>query len=183
MLARIDASGVRLISRNGLDWSSKKPHLVSALKGMKLRPDWLDGEVVMLNERGMTDFNALQNAFDNSHTQRIICFLFDLPFYDDFDLRAVPLIERKALLQSVLARPPAQIRFSDAFDAQPQDIMSSACELGLEGIIGKRKVSRYPSRRSPDWIKLKCSQRQKFVIGGYTDPQGARTGFGGLLVG
>ncbi|WP_239143006.1 non-homologous end-joining DNA ligase [Variovorax sp. WS11] len=184
MLARVDAAGAaRLISRNGLDWSSKMPHLVRALEGMKLRPGWLDGEVVMLNDRGLTDFNALQNAFDNSHTQRIIYFLFDVPFYDGFDLRGVPLVERRALLQSILRKPPPPIRFSEAFDAPPQDIIASACELGLEGIIGKRKASRYPSRRSPDWIKLKCNQRQEFVIGGYTDPQGSRTGFGGLLVG
>ncbi|MBT2321268.1 non-homologous end-joining DNA ligase [Variovorax paradoxus] len=183
MLARIDASGVRLISRNGLDWSSKMPHLVRALEGMKLRPGWLDGEVVMLNERGLTDFNALQNAFDNARTQRMIYFFFDVPFYGGYDLRAVPLVERRALLQSILAKPPEPICFSEAFDAPPQDILASACELGLEGIIGKRKASRYPSRRSPDWIKLKCSRRQEFVIGGYTDPQGSRTGFGGLLVG
>jgi ATP-dependent DNA ligase len=148
------------------------PHLVRALESMKLRPGWFDGEVVMLDEGGMTSFNALQNAFDNSRTQRIIFYLFDVPFYDGYDLRAVPVIERRAVLQSILAKPPASIRFSEAFDA-----------MGMEGIIGKRKASRYTSRRSPDWIKLKCNKRQEFVIGGYTDPQGSRTGFGGLLVG
>ena len=83
---------------------------------MKLRPGWLDGEVVVLNDKGLTDFNALQNAFDNSRTRRMLLFLFDVPFYDGYDLRAVPLIERRALLQSILAKPPVPIRFSEAFD-------------------------------------------------------------------
>ena len=184
MLVRIDAAGaVRMISRNGLDWSAKMPHLVRALEGMGLRPGWLDGEVVMLNEKGMTDFNALQNAFDNARTRKMLLFLFDVPFYDGYDLRDVALLERRALLQRVLAAPAAPIRFSEAFDAIPADIIASACEIGLEGVIGKRKASPYRSGRSADWIKLKCSKRQEFVIGGYTDPQGSRVGFGGLLVG
>jgi hypothetical protein len=78
------------------DWSSKMPHLVRALESMKLRPGWLDGEVVMLNGRGLIDFNALQNAFDNARTQRMVFYLFDVPFYDGYDLRAAPLVERRA---------------------------------------------------------------------------------------
>jgi bifunctional non-homologous end joining protein LigD len=136
---------------------------------MKLRPCWLDGEVVVLSEKGFTDFNALQNAFDHRSTQQMLLFLFDVPFYDGYDLRAVPLVERRALPRSILAKPPPPIRFSEAFDAPPRDILASACEIGLEGVIGKRKASGYPARRSPDWIKLKCSKRQEFVIGGYTD--------------
>ena len=183
ILTRVDANGVRLITRNGNDWTSRMPHLARAIEGMKLRPGWLDGEIVVLGDHGLTDFNALQNAFDSARTQRIVYFLFDIPFYDGFDVRGAPVTARRALLQSLLAKPPAPIRFSETFDAPPQDILASACELGMEGVIGKRKASGYSSRRSPDWIKLKCSLRQEFVIGGYTDPQGARTGFGGLLVG
>ncbi len=183
MLARIDAKGVRLITRNGHDWSSRMPHLVRALEGMKLAPGWLDGEVVVLGDAGATSFQALQNAFESTRTQDIVYFLFDLPYYDGHDLRAVPLHERRALLQALLAEPPPEIRFSEVFDAPPRDIVASACKIGLEGIIGKRKQSTYSSRRSPDWIKLKCSHRQEFVIGGYTDPKGSREGFGAILVG
>jgi bifunctional non-homologous end joining protein LigD len=184
MLARVDADGdVRLITRNGHDWSSRLPHLVQALARMKLKPGWLDGEIVVLAESGRTDFQALQNAFESARTQGIEFFLFDVPYYDGHDLRRVPLVERREFLRGLLAKAPAGIRLSEAFDAAPKDIIASACKLGLEGIIGKRKESSYSSRRSTDWIKLKCSQRQEFVIGGYTDPKGSRIGIGSLLLG
>jgi bifunctional non-homologous end joining protein LigD len=184
LLARIDAKKeVQLITRNGHDWSSRMPQLVRAIKAMKLKPGWLDGEIVVLNESGSTDFQALQNAFDKEKTSNIVYFLFDLPYYDGFDLTGVPLVERRALLQSLLAKAPPEIRFSEIFDAPPEDIVASACKIGLEGVIGKRKTSTYASRRSPDWIKLKCSRRQEFVIGGYTDPKGSRVGIGALLIG
>jgi bifunctional non-homologous end joining protein LigD len=184
MLARIDAShGVSLITRNGHDWSSRLPHLVKALARMKLKPGWLDGEIVVLAESGRTDFQALQNAFESARTQGIELFLFDVPYYDGHDLRRVPLVERREFLRGLLAKAPAGIRLSEAFDAPPKDIIASACKLGLEGIIGKRKESGYSTRRSTDWIKLKCSQRQEFVIGGYTDPKGSRIGIGSLLLG
>jgi bifunctional non-homologous end joining protein LigD len=184
LLARVDEKkDVQLITRNGHDWSSRMPQLVRAIKGMKLKPGWLDGEIVVLNEAGGTDFQALQNAFDKEKTSNIVYFLFDLPYYDGYDLTGVPLVERRALLQTLLAKAPPEIRFSEIFDAPPEDIVASACKIGLEGVIGKRKSSTYASRRSPDWIKLKCSRRQEFVIGGYTDPKGSRVGIGALLIG
>jgi bifunctional non-homologous end joining protein LigD len=183
LLARIEGKTVRLFTRNGHDWSDRMPHLVRALQRMKLKPGWLDGEIVVLDEAGRTDFQALQSAFDSTRTQDIVYFLFDLPYYDGHDLRAVPLVERRALLERLLADPPPEIRFSAVFDAPPEDIVASACRIGLEGVIGKRRGSAYRSRRSPDWIKLKCARRQEFVIAGYTDPQGSRTGFGSLLLG
>ncbi len=183
LLTRIEGRTVRLFTRNGHDWSDRMPHLVRALQRMKLKPGWLDGEIVVLDEAGRTDFQALQSAFDSTRTQDIVYFLFDLPYYGGQDLRAVPLVERRALLERLLADPPPEIRFSAVFDAPPEDIVASACRIGLEGVIGKRRDSAYRSRRSPDWIKLKCARRQEFVIGGYTDPQGSRTGFGSLLLG
>ncbi len=183
LLARIEGKTVRLFTRNGHDWSDRMPHLVRALQRMKLKPGWLDGEIVVLDQAGRTDFQALQSAFDSTRTQDIVYFLFDLPYYDGHDLRAVPLVERRALLERLLADPPPEIRFSAVFDAPPEDIVASACRIGLEGVIGKRRGSAYRSRRSPDWIKLKCARRQEFVVVGYTDPQGSRTGFGSLLLG
>ncbi|WP_395348215.1 DNA ligase D [Variovorax sp. UC122_21] len=183
LLARIEGKQVRLFTRNGHDWSDRMPHLVRAIQRMKLKPGWLDGEIVVLDEAGRTDFQALQSAFDSTRTQDIVYFLFDLPYYGGHDLRAVPLVERRALLERLLADPPPEIRFSAVFDAPPEDIVASACRIGLEGVIGKRRDSAYRSRRSPDWIKLKCARRQEFVVVGYTDPQGSRTGFGSLLLG
>ena len=183
MLARVDGESVRLFTRNGNDWSGKLPTLAGALKKMKLPPGWYDGEIVVLNEQGIPDFQALQNAFDQTRTDNIVYFVFDLPFYNGHDLRTTPLETRKQLLGAILKKPSAMVRFSDTFEVPQRDVLDSACRLGLEGVIGKRKNSVYVSRRSPDWIKLKCTQRQEFVIGGYTDPQGSRIGIGSLLLG
>jgi bifunctional non-homologous end joining protein LigD len=183
MLARIDAKGVRLFTRNGHDWTGRLGHLAEALERKKLKHGWLDGEIVVLNEAGTTDFQQLQNAFDRSRTERIVFFVFDVPYYDGHDLTGVPLVERRDFLAAILRKPSASVRYSETFDAPPRDIVLSACKIGLEGIIGKRRNSVYSARRSPDWIKLKCSQRQEFVIGGYTDPKGSRVGLGSLLLG
>ncbi len=184
ILTRIDGGKIQLFTRNGNDWSHKLPDLVKAIGKMHLRPGWLDGEIVVSDENGIPDFQALQNAFDTSRTQSIIYYLFDIPFYDGYDLRAVTLTERREFLKTFFKTPPPKlVRFSETFDAPGGDIVASACRMGLEGAIGKRKTAMYVSRRSPDWIKLKCSQRQEFVIGGYTDPQGSRIGIGSLLLG
>jgi bifunctional non-homologous end joining protein LigD len=184
MLARKNGTEVRLVTRNGNDWSHKLPHLVNAVSKMKLKSGWLDGEITMLNDSGIPDFQALQNAFESEKTRNIVYYLFDMPFGDGYDLRSMPLVERRALLKKLFEKTvPDPVRFSDIFEAAPGDIVASACRLGLEGVIGKRKNSIYVSRRSEDWIKLKCSQRQEFVIGGYTDPKGSRTGIGSLLLG
>ena len=183
-LTRIEGKKIQLFTRNGNDWSHKLPALEKAVGKMGLNDGWLDGEIIVPNENGIPDFQALQNAFDTSRTQSIIYYLFDIPFYDGYDLRNVPLVERREFLRRLLEAPlPAMVRFSETFDAPPGDIVTSACRMGLEGVIGKRKSSTYVSRRSSEWIKLKCSQRQEFVIGGYTDPQGSRIGIGSLLLG
>ena len=184
MLARIDDGEVRLLTRNGHDWSAKLPSVVSALKQLGIASAWLDGEIVLLDAGGTPDFQLLQNAFDQGRTAEIVFYLFDLPFYDGHDLRAVPLVERQQMLATLLARPPSpSLRRSEAFEGEPEAVRQAACRMGLEGVIAKRKAARYQSRRSPDWIKLKCAQRQEFVIGGYTDPSGSRPGIGALLLG
>lgn len=183
ILARVDSKGVRLVTRNGHDWTHKLDHLRDSIASLSLEPCWLDGEIVMLNANGSSSFQQLQNAFESERTQDIALYLFDLPYYGGYDLTAVSLTDRRDLLKSVLGSAPAQIRFSDSFDAAPEDLLASACKMGLEGIIGKRRKSRYSHRRSPDWIKLKCDHRQEFVIGGWTDPQGSRAGLGSLLLG
>jgi bifunctional non-homologous end joining protein LigD len=184
MLTRAEHGRVRLVTRNGNDWTRKLPELARALEAMDLPDGWYDGEIIMPGERVPADFQALQGSFDTARTADIVYYLFDLPFCAGQDLREVPLVERRAVLQRIVERKPqAQVRFSAVFEAPPQEIVSSACRLGLEGVIAKRKDSAYVPRRSSDWIKLKCGQRQEFVIGGYTDPKGARTGIGSLLLG
>ena len=135
-------------------------------------------------EAGISDFGALQQAFESQQTNHVVLYVFDLPFVAGHDLRSAPLQARRLLLQKLLAASNSdQIRFSDAFEGTPQSVLASACKLGLEGVVAKRRSSSYRSSRSADWLKLKCSQRQEFVVGGYTAPQGARAGFGALLLG
>ncbi len=184
LLTRIEGRDIRLITRNGNDWSDKLAALQKAVTQCGLPDGWYDGEIVVLNDAGVPDFGALQQSFDASKTGNIIYYLFDLPFFNGHDLRQVPLEARRALLQEAMAgQTSGAVRFSNVFDASAESVVTSACRLGLEGVIGKRRDSTYHPRRSADWIKLKCSQRQEFVIGGYTDPQGARTGIGSLLLG
>ena len=135
--------------------------------------------------KGIPDFQALQNAFDSSRTQNIIYYLFDIPFYDGYDLRAASPGRTQGVSQKIVRDTLRRRRYASAKPLKrlQSDIVASACRMGLEGVIGKRKTSTYVSRRSPNWIKLKCSQRQEFVIGGYTDPQGSRIGIGSLLLG
>ncbi|MBK9605583.1 MAG: DNA ligase D [Betaproteobacteria bacterium] len=184
LMTRIDGADIKLFTRNGNDWTSRLAPLQKAIAKAKLPAGWYDGEMVMLNEKDVPDFGALQQSFDAAKTKDIVLYLFDIPYFEGHDLRAVPLHERRALLQSLLEKSSsARVRFSEAFDAPAESVVASACKLGLEGVIAKRLDSAYVSRRSTTWIKLKCSQRQEFVIGGYTDPQGSRVGIGALLLG
>lgn len=183
ILARIDGDDVRLFTRNGHDWSAKMPHQVQALRKLKLKSAWLDGEMVVTGDNGVADFQALQNAFDTERDEQISYYLFDLPFFDGQDLRQTPLQARREQLAKLLKKDRSDVlNFSADFDEPVQSLLDSACRLGLEGLIGKRLDSPYVSRRSNDWIKLKCQQRQEFVIVGYTDPKGSRSGFGALLL-
>ncbi|HEY8048728.1 MAG TPA: DNA ligase D, partial [Ramlibacter sp.] len=184
MLARAERGRIKLVTRNGNDWTSKLGALKQALEAMGLPDGWYDGEIIMPGEKGAADFQALQGAFDGARTADMVYYLFDLPYCAGYDLREVPLIERRAVLQRIVQRKPhPNVRFSAEFDAPPRQVLESACKLGLEGVIGKRRDSAYANRRSSDWIKLKCGLRQEFVIGGWTDPQGSRAGLGSLLLG
>ncbi|MFC0254063.1 DNA ligase D [Massilia consociata] len=186
MLARIENGAVRLITRNANDWTDKLRPLQDELEAMGLPDGWYDGEIVVHDENGKPNFGLLQLAFDGIRTADIQYFLFDVPYCGGYDLRDVPLVERRAVLERVLKRSKStsdKVRFSAEFGNNPEELVVAACRIGLEGVIGKRRDSRYVSRRSPEWIKLKCGLRQEFVIGGYTDPKGSRKGVGSLLLG
>ena len=183
MLARIQDGEVRLFTRNGHDWTERLPRQAKAVRALKLKDSWLDGEMVSLDGDGLPDFQALQNAFESGRSLDIVYYLFDAPFLNGQDQRQVPVEARREKLKTALAPSKNNLlRFSEAFTARSRDIVESACALNLEGVIGKRLGSQYASTRSPDWIKLKCRQRQEFVIVGYTRPQGSRSGFGALLL-
>ncbi len=184
LMSRLDGQSIQCFTRNGHDWSAKLQPLVKTLTQLGLRSGWLDGEIVVHGKDGVPDFGALQNAFDSASTAQIVYYVFDLPFYAGHDLREVPLVERRELLRGLVKHAGLDhLRFSETFDSGAQDLLDSAARLGLEGVIGKRAASTYVSRRSSDWIKVKTQLRQEFVIGGYTEPQGSRTGLGALLLG
>ncbi|ANH98767.1 ATP-dependent DNA ligase [Pseudomonas koreensis] len=184
IMARIDHGEVQLFTRNGHDWTHKLPQQAQALAALGLESAWLDGEVVVTNEHGVPDFQALQNAFEAGRSGSIMFYLFDMPYLNGVDLREVPVEERRAALSTVLGgHEQPLLRFSEAFDETPDALLNSACQMQMEGLIGKRLGSPYVSRRSGDWIKLKCKHRQEFVVVGYTDPKGARSAFGALLLG
>ena len=186
LLARIDGGRARLFTRNGLDWTARMPELARALAALPVRQAWLDGEVVMPGDDGLPDFGALQNAFDGGRSAGLVMYLFDLLHLDGADLREQPLTERRARLEALLkrARRPktSPLRLSEAFDEAPHNLIASACRLGMEGIIGKRRDAAYRPGRSSDWIKLKCGQGEELIIAGHTEGQGARSGEVGALV-
>ena len=184
IMARIDHDEVKLFTRNGHDWTHKLPGQAEALAALHLESAWLDGEMVVVDEEGVPDFQALQNAFEAGRSGHIVYYLFDLPYLNGVDLREVPVEERRAALATVLkAGDHPLLRFSDGFEEEPQALLNSACQMRMEGLIGKRLGSPYVSRRSSDWVKLKCKHRQEFVIVGFTDPKGSRSAFGALLLG
>lgn len=184
IMARIDHDEVKLFTRNGHDWTHKLPGQAEALAALHLESAWLDGEMVVVDEEGVPDFQALQNAFEAGRSGHIVYYLFDLPYLNGVDLREVPVEERRAALATVLkASDHPLLRFSDGFEEEPQALLNSACQMRMEGLIGKRLGSPYVSRRSSDWVKLKCKHRQEFVIVGFTDPKGSRSAFGALLLG
>ncbi|MGE6385637.1 DNA ligase D [Pseudomonas sp. NPDC078416] len=184
VMARVADGNVQLFTRNGHDWTHKLPRQAEAIAGLGLESAWLDGEMVVANDDGVPDFQALQNAFEAGRSGHIIYYLFDMPFLNGMDLREVPVEQRRAALSMVLERTDDEIlRYSEDFAEVPEILLNSACQMKMEGLIGKRAGSPYVSRRSGDWIKLKCKRRQEFVVVGYTDPKGARSKFGALLLG
>ncbi|HEX6243344.1 MAG TPA: non-homologous end-joining DNA ligase, partial [Polyangiales bacterium] len=184
LLTRFEPGSVRCITRNGHDWSARVAGIVSAVKAMKLGSGWLDGELVALDARGAPDFQKLQNAFDAHRTGDLRYFIFDLLFQDGEDLRELGTVERRERLRALLGdEPRGPVQFSPALQGDPRELLRAAGAAGFEGLIGKRADSPYRAGRSRDWIKLKVGQRQEFVIGGFTDPQGSRSGLGSLLLG
>lgn len=186
IMARIDKGVVALNTRGGHDWSAKMPGLVQELQGLGLGSGWLDGEIVILGQDGLPDFNALQKSFDSRSegSAQIVYFVFDAPFFDGYDLRGVDLAARRQLLRAFLAEKSTDhVRFSEDFPADPASVLASACRMNLEGVIAKRADAPYSSARTETWLKLKCKQRQEFVVCGYTERGDDAAQVGSLLLG
>ena len=181
----IDKKGVRLISRNGKDWTHVFPSIAEAAKKLKTRDAIIDGEVAMVMEDGRTSFAALQQAAAGtaSHTP-LVYFVFDLLRLNGERLDQLPLEERKRRLRALVgAKQTGRVRYAEHILGEGEKLFEHATTIGLEGIISKRRDLPYEPGRSDSWRKSKVIQRGVFVIGGVTDPEGSRVGLGALLVG
>jgi DNA ligase D-like protein (predicted ligase) len=177
-LAVKSRTGLTLFSRRKKSFNSQFPHIVEALADLP-EGTVVDGEVVAVDESGRPNFNLLQNF--RAEASRIHYYVFDQLCWKDRDLTRVPLVERRALLKSVVVIRDVRIRIVDYVEAAPKDLLAAVREQGLEGIIGKRKDSVYqPGKRSGAWIKYRVNRGQEFVIGGYFP---GPHGFDSLIVG
>lgn len=186
ILARIEGGSACLFTRKGHDWTDRLPSLARVLGELPVRSAWLDGEIVILDAKGRSDFGALQDAFAKGRTDAVRYFVFDLLYLEGFDLTKVALIDRKRTLHTLLARTGAlegRLRFNDHVVGRGEPFFAQACQLGLEGIISKHARRAYVPRRTKDWRKVKCLGREEAVVGGFSEPSGSRTGLGALLLG
>src|SRR5215212_7200645 len=182
---RIRKGRIALISRNGRDWTAAFPEIVTAASALGVDDALIDGEVAMVLPDGRTSFQLLQNAFAGEGPRASLAyFVFDLLRLNGQRLERLPLIDRKERLRRLIGRrKTARVRYSEHVAGNGEQFFDQACRLGLEGIISKRGDQPYHPGRHGDWVKTKCVLRQEFVIGGFTDPEGARAGIGALLVG
>jgi len=182
--ARIDHGEVRLITRGGLDWTERfGGSLVDALAALPCETALIDGELVVENENGASDFAALQTDLGEGHSDRFVFYAFDLIHLDGIDLGSVRLVERKARLERLLAGMPPTLRYSAHIEADGELVQRHACRLSLEGIVSKLRDGPYRSGRGKGWVKSKCTERQEFVIGGYVPSTTTAKAIGSLVLG
>jgi bifunctional non-homologous end joining protein LigD len=175
---------VRLLTRNGLDWTHRMSDLAARLAKMAVKDAILDGEVAVTNESGITSFAALQSAFQDKNVSDLLYFVFDVLHLNGKRTRDLPLLQRKKLAASLVESLDDEvIRLSEHFETDGSIMLQEACKLGAEGIVSKLTTSTYTSGRSRSWQKIKCVLEQEFVIGGYTLPGNGSAGVGAILVG
>jgi bifunctional non-homologous end joining protein LigD len=172
MHARIDRGSVHLLTRTGLDWTGKYPAIVEALRALPVSQAYLDGELCALSETGLTSFSAMQAATDAHSTGGLVLVLFDLLFIDGEDLTLEPLRVRKERLQALLARAPARLQYSDHHVGSGESFYRHACKLGVEGVVSKRLDCPYKPGDRGIWRKVKCLNREEFVVGWVDRPGG-----------
>ena len=191
VLARFDGEELTLISRNGKSQNFQFPEVAAVLRDALDRPAVVDGEIVCFDDAGKTSFRALQQRFhlldegevrERAEKYPAYIYLFDILYFDRYDVTPLPLRDRKAILR-------AAVRWTDGVRETPfrrghgVEALEAACRAGEEGILAKDWNAPYTPGRGAGWVKVKCVGRQEFVIGGFTDPQRSRVGLGALLVG
>lgn len=184
MQARVEDGKVQLLTRSGLDWTHRMRPLATALTELSAKTALLDGEVIVLDEQGISSFAALQSAFQEGAKHALHYYVFDLLHFEGHNLRTLPLTGRKDLLSQLVEElDDDAIRVSEHVRDEKAAIFEEACRHGAEGIVSKRADSVYLSGRSASWVKVKCGLRQEFVIGGFTLPSKGGDGLGALLLG
>jgi len=190
-LALREGDVLRLFARSGTEITGQYPEVALALRALPYKRFVIDGEIVALDDRGHPNFQLLQRRMhlqDRRDIARMslavpVCyFVFDLPVFDQFDLRNLPLEQRKDFLQRLL-KGEGPLRYCEHIVARGRDFFKAVGDAGLEGMVAKLRSSAYRGRRNGDWLKIKCPREMNFVIGGYTDPAGSRTHFGALMLG
>ena len=182
--AHIDDGEVRLWTRGGLDWTEKFGDSVrEALRKLPARTALIDGELVVENESGVSEFSLLQADLSNGRSDRFAYYAFDCLYLDGYDLREAGLIRRKEVLNQLIGSRGGAIRYSSHFVEDGKLVLQRACSLGLEGIVSKSSQSVYVSGRGKSWVKCKCSARQEFIIAGYVPSTTGRKAIGSLVLG
>ncbi|MBB4437377.1 bifunctional non-homologous end joining protein LigD [Rhizobium leguminosarum] len=187
LAVHIEPTGIRILTRGGHDWTHRFPAIKVAAMWLPVGTAILDGEAVVLDEQGRSDFGLLQQSLGGRGGKKsssdAIFMAFDLLYFDGHDLRNSELGMRRHLLEDLVpASEQGDIRLSEEIEADGDQLLASACEHGLEGIIAKRRSAPYRSGRLGDWVKIKCVQSDSFVIVGYERSTVARAGIGRLLL-
>ncbi|WP_037421747.1 non-homologous end-joining DNA ligase [Sinorhizobium sp. CCBAU 05631] len=185
LAVHIEPDRIRIITRGGYDWTSRFPSIAAEARLLGLKTAILDGEAVVLDEHGRSDFGMLQRALGRKpslHDPReILFFAFDLLYLDGRDLRRLPLSERRRLLEPIVAGCAGVIRLSEEVEASGEEFFRIACEHGLEGIVAKHREKPYRSGRGDWWQKITCKRRDSFVIVGF-EPSTVPGAIGRLLL-
>lgn len=181
-----DADGLRIITRGGHDWTHRFPSIAAEAAKLDADSFILDGEAVVLDEAGRSDFGLLQQALGGRGGKRAaelaMLYAFDLLYLDGHDLTRMALVERRQMLEDLVDHESGDIRLSEEVEADGAEFLASACRFGLEGIIAKRRDAPYRSGRGGDWLKIKCIQSDTFLIIGYEPSSAALGGIGRLLL-
>lgn len=171
-----------LRSRGGLDWTGTFAEVAAAVERFPVRDARLDGELVVIDADGRSDFNALQRAIEGTSKQPLRYLVFDLPGVAGVDISGASQLERKQLLKQLIGTQPGVIAFSEHVVGHGPEVFKASGDKGLEGIISKRADAKYHGSRAQSWVKVKHENTDEFVVFGYTQPKGSRIGFGSLLL-
>jgi bifunctional non-homologous end joining protein LigD len=176
---------IRLVSRRGLDWTPKFPEIVEAFRALGVKNGLIDGDLVVMLPDGRSSFEAMQRAVASRPPRKgLVYFAFDLIQLEGERIERLPLEARKTRLLELLGTAKTgRIRYTEHVEGRGSDVFEQACRMGVEGIISKRRDLPYQPGRHDSWRKIKCLQRGLFVVGGFTDQEGAQEGLGALLVG